>query len=122
MDEVADEDGLRISELHARRFAAPDRTLFNASVFDLLAEQHAVDRQPLENDTSAVEQPDRMPAVFVDGHVADFNVCSAVRPLPDVQDSDQIVTTEQHNLVLACPDESELILAVNGNVLIVSPR
>jgi hypothetical protein len=87
MNEIADQHCLRVRKLHTRRLTPPNGAVFNARVFDLLSEQHAVHCETLEQQAPAVEQPHRMTAMLVDRHVADFNVCRAVRPFAYMKDS-----------------------------------
>lgn len=61
-----------------------------------------------------------MAAMIIDGHVADLYVGGAVRPFAHMQDSDQILTPCQRDLILASSDEFDLIFAVNGDVLFIA--
>ncbi len=63
-----------------------------------------------------------MAAVLVDRHIADFDVGGSVRPLTDVQHTDDIFSPQQCDLVLPRPYKFHLLFAMDGHVLLIAPR
>ena len=83
MNEIADQDRLRVSELHARRLASADATALDVDIVHLLPEEHAVDPNVMQNDAFPIKYAHRMAAMFMNGHATDFNLSRPIRPFAD---------------------------------------
>ena len=115
VDEIADQHGLRIGELHAGRFTSADGAVLNMDVLNLLSEEHAVDADVMEHDAFPVEDTHRMTAMFANGEAADFNVSRAVGPFTDMKDPHPLAS-EHRDFFDPRPDQAKTILAVNSDI------
>lgn len=121
MNHIADQHGLRIGELHARRFTATDETVLDTDILHLLAEQHPPHAQMPKRNPFPIEDADGVSSMFIDCQAGNFNVRCTVRPLADVQYPDTIPVTQQGHLVNPGADQLNSLLAVNGEVLRIGP-
>ena len=99
VNDISDQDRLRIRELHPCRFTASDDAVLDTDILDLLTKQQAFHPKIPKHNSFPIEDPDSVPPMFVDREPGDFNVGCAVGPLPDVQDPDVIPVTQQGHLV-----------------------
>src|SRR5262245_44157827 len=61
-----------------------------------------------------------MAAMLVDRHIADFNVRRPIGPFADMENSDNIITSQQCHLVTARPNQPHLIFAMNCDILLIT--
>ena len=99
-----------------------DHTIFYPHIVDLLAEQHATDLDPAKDNALPIEETDGMPALGINGHVADFNVRGPIGPLAHMESTHHNITPQNRHLIYSSPDELDFLSAVNGHVLRIVAR
>ena len=122
MDDIVDQQGLRIRELHPGCFTASDDTVLDSDILHLLAEQHPLHPHMPKRNPFPIEDADGVPAMVIDREAGNFNVRCSVRPLADMQHPNMILVTQQDHLVGSGANQLNPLLAVNREVLRIGAR
>src|SRR5262245_48339744 len=122
MNKIPHQDGLRVGKLSPGRLTAPYDTILYSHPLDLLAEHHAIDLDPTENNPLPVEETNRMAASVIDGHIANFNILCPIGPLTDMESTHHSFTPLNRHLIHSSPNELDSLLAMNSHILRVVAR